>query len=189
MRIFKRLISIFITIQMAIGYISQEIHCADYNEQNRPKVSIIIPVYNVEPYLRECLDSVKNQTLKDIEIICIDDGSSDNSGKILDEYAKNDNRFIVIHQKNMGIGASRNKGLEKVSVEYITFVDSNDYLQLDAYEIAYNSAKKDKVDILQFQVQKFKDGEDVRIIEDNDYSEGYFVDNQDYFFKGNAIYE
>ena len=153
-------------------------------ENSCPKVSVIVPVYNTERYLRECLDSIKNQTLTDIEIICVDDGSPDNCGKILDEYAANDSRFIVIHQDNKGIGASRNCGLEKSTGEYITFVDSDDYLQLDAYETAYNSAKKDDADILQFQVQKFQDGEDARVIENNDYSEGYFVDNKDYFFEG-----
>ena len=77
-----------------------------------PKISIIIPVYNVEKYLQKCLDSVINQTYKNLEIICINDGSPDNSGKILDEYAKKDGRVIVIHQENAGVSVARNKGLE-----------------------------------------------------------------------------
>ena len=87
-----------------------------------PKVSVIIPVYNVEKYLRECLDSVINQTLKDIEIICVDDGSTDSSGKILDEYAQKDKRIKVIHQENQGLGAAHNVGIDLAKGEYIGFV-------------------------------------------------------------------
>ena len=76
------------------------------------KVSVIIPVYNVEKHLKKCLDSVVNQTLKDIEIICVDDGSPDNCGAILDEYAQKDNRIKVIHQENKGVAFARNRGLD-----------------------------------------------------------------------------
>ena len=99
-----------------------------------PKVSVIIPVYNVEKYLRQCLDSVVNQTLKDIEIICVDDGSTDNSLKILKEYAFKDDRFIIIEQKNQGAGAARNKGLEIATGEYLYFLDSDDFIDLRALE-------------------------------------------------------
>ncbi len=91
-----------------------------------PKVSIIVPVYNVEKYLSTCLDSLINQTLKDIEIICINDGSTDNSLNILNEYAQKDTRIIVINKENSGPGSCRNLGIEKATGEYIQFVDSDD---------------------------------------------------------------
>lgn len=113
-----------------------------------PKVSIIIPVYNVEKYLRNCLDSVIKQTLKDIEIICVDDESPDNCGTILDEYALKDNRIKVIHQKNKGVAVARNKGLDIALGDYIGFLDSDDMLDVDFYEKLYNKAKKNKLDIV-----------------------------------------
>ena len=105
-------------------------------------------MYNTEPYLRECLDSVVNQTLKDIEIICVDDGSPDNCGKILDEYAQKDKRIIVIHQQNKGLPMARQAGMDIATGEYIKHVDSDDYIDLRTLEICYDEAKKDDVDIL-----------------------------------------
>lgn len=112
-----------------------------------PKVSIIVPVYNVEKYLRKCLDSLINQTLKDIEIICVNDGSKDNSPKILEEYAKIDNRIVVINQENSGQSVARNKGIGIAKGEYIGFVDSDDWLDLDFFEKLYSSAIKNNADI------------------------------------------
>lgn len=102
-----------------------------------PKVSIIIPVYNSGDLLIKCLDSVKNQTLQDIEIICIDDGSTDYSPAILDDYAKNDNRFKIFHQKNVGAGISRNIAIDKVKGEFLMFVDSDDWIEEDTCEKLY----------------------------------------------------
>ena len=113
-----------------------------------PKVSAIIPVYNVEKYLRECLDSVINQTLKDIEIICVDDGSTDNSGKIIDEYATKDKRIVVIHKANGGYGHSCNKGLDKVRGEYTAILEPDDFVDEHMYEDLYNYAKQYDVDIV-----------------------------------------
>ena len=96
---------------------------------NKPTVSVIIPVYNVEQYLSKCLDSVINQTFKNIEIICINDGSTDNSLKILNEYAMADKRIIVINQENSGVYAARNKGLQIANGKYISFVDSDDWIE------------------------------------------------------------
>ena len=110
------------------------------SEKENPKISVIIPVYNTEEYLKECLDSVINQTLKDIEIILIDDGSTDNSGKFCDEYAEKDTRIKVIHQENQGLGRVRNKGLKIAKGEYIGFVDSDDWIAQDFYEKLYNAA-------------------------------------------------
>ena len=91
--------------------------------QDKIKVSVIVPVYNVEKYLRECLESLVNQTLKEIEIICINDGSEDSSLEILNEYASKDSRFVIINQENCGQSVARNKGLDVAKGEYIGFVD------------------------------------------------------------------
>lgn len=133
---------------------------ATENIETKPKISVVVPVYKVEQWLKECMDSLVNQTLKEIEIICVDDGSPDNCGKILDEYAEKDSRVKVIHQKNSGVQKARNAGLDIATGEYITFADSDDYLELNAYEVAYNYAKKDDVDILQFKYRQFYDGKD-----------------------------
>ena len=113
-----------------------------YKITYEPKVSIIIPVYNVEKYLPKCLDSVINQTLKDIEIICINDESPDNCGKILAEYAKQDSRIIVLNEKNSGQGSARNRGLEIAKGKYIQFLDSDDYYEPNCCEEMYNLMEK-----------------------------------------------
>ncbi len=118
--------------------------------ENMPKISVIIPVYNVEKFLRECLDSLKNQTLQELEFICINDGSTDNSLRILNEYASKDNRFIVISQINQGQGIARNKGIELAKGEYLSFVDPDDWIDLNTYEILYNKFSETGVDIIQF---------------------------------------
>lgn len=114
------------------------------------KVSVIVPVYNVEKYLSKCLDSLVNQTLRDLEIICINDGSTDNSLKILRQYASNDSRIIVIDQKNSGTGSARNRGLEVAKGEYIAFADPDDWFELNAFEELYKKAKELNAQILMF---------------------------------------
>ncbi|MEA4957107.1 Undecaprenyl-phosphate 4-deoxy-4-formamido-L-arabinose transferase [bioreactor metagenome] len=115
------------------------------------KVSVIVPVYNVEKYLEECLDSIVNQSLKDIEIICVNDGSTDNSLNILEKYSKKDNRIKIITKENGGLGPARKNGLDCSSGEYIFFVDSDDWLSLDALENLYNNAKNNNSDIVIFK--------------------------------------
>ena len=117
---------------------------------NNPKISIIIPVYNVEKYLRECLDSVANQTFRDIEIICVDDGSTDSSPAILDEYAANDSRFVVIHQENAWQATARNNGMAAAKGEYIFFMDSNDVIALDTLEMTYQAAEESGSEMVMF---------------------------------------
>ena len=95
---------------------------------NEELISVIIPIYKVEKYLRECIDSIINQSFKNLEIILVDDGSPDNCGKICDEYAKKDNRLKVIHKENGGLSSARNAGLDIATGEYISFVDSDDYV-------------------------------------------------------------
>ncbi|MHC1721411.1 MAG: glycosyltransferase [Clostridiaceae bacterium] len=111
-----------------------------------PKVSLIVPVYNVEKYINRCIDSLISQSLKDIEIILVDDESPDNCGAICDEYAKKDRRIKVIHKKNGGLGFARNSGLEAAEGEFSAFVDSDDYVSLDMYEKLYLEAKKNDAD-------------------------------------------
>lgn len=98
-----------------------------------PKISVIIPVYNVEKYLAECLTSVVNQTFKDIEIICVNDGSTDNSPKILEEFAQKDSRIKIINQENQGLSAARNTGLDVATGEYVSFIDSDNFVRTDLY--------------------------------------------------------
>lgn len=120
------------------------------------KVSVIIPVYNVAPWLKYCLNSVINQTLKDLEIICVNDASTDSSLEILREYQKMDNRIVVLnHDMNSGLSASRNTGIQYATGEYIYFLDSDDMIKFDALEILYNKAYADKLDVLCFDGETF----------------------------------
>ena len=118
-------------------------------------VSIIIPVYNVEKYLKECLDSAKNQTVTDIEIICIDDGSTDSSGAICDQFAAADSRFVVIHQANAGQSAARTKGLNIARGEFILFMDSDDKIDSRLIETALSSFTEEQIDIVQYGLEMF----------------------------------
>ena len=111
------------------------------------KISIIVPIYNVEKYLNRCIDSIINQTYKNLEIILVDDGSPDNCGKICDEYAKKDNRIKVVHKENGGVSSARNAGLDIVTGDYIGFVDGDDYIKFNMYEKLLNSAIKYNSDI------------------------------------------
>ena len=122
--------------------------CHMTNNEKLPKVSIIVPIYNVENYIRRCLDSLVNQTLKDIEIILIDDGSPDDSGKIADEYATMDKRIIVVHQKNSGAAVARNAGLKLARGEYIGFVDPDDWVDVGFFNGLYRASEKSGSDIV-----------------------------------------
>ena len=113
-----------------------------------PKISIIVPIYNVEKYIRECLDSLVNQTLKDIEIICINDGSTDSCPQILEEYASRDSRIKVINKANSGYGASMNMGFAAATGEYIGIVESDDFVKTNMFEDLYNLAKENNADVV-----------------------------------------
>lgn len=110
-------------------------------------ISVIVPIYNVEKYLTQCIESIINQTYKNLEIILVDDGSKDNSGKICDEYQKKDSRIKVIHKENGGTSSARNEGLEISTGKYIQFVDSDDYIDLDMIEFLYKILKEENADI------------------------------------------
>ncbi len=115
-----------------------------------PAISVIIPIYNVEKYLRRCLDSVLNQTFTDWQAICVNDGSPDNSAEILAEYAARDKRFVVVNKKNGGLSDARNVGMEHATGEYILYLDSDDFIHPQTMELAYYMAVRDKSDIVSF---------------------------------------
>ena len=110
-------------------------------------LSIIVPVYNVEPYLEDCLNSVLNQSLTDIEVICVNDGSTDKSFDILENYAKNDERMAVINQENAGHAVATNIGMTYATGEYLFLMDSDDIIEFNALELTYNKAKECDVEM------------------------------------------
>lgn len=120
-----------------------------------PKVSVLVPVYNVERYLSECLDSLINQTMKDIEIIAVDDGSTDSSGKILDEYAEKDSRIKVFHKRNTGYGNTMNVALSQATGEYVGILESDDFIAPDAFEKLYNTASEQQADVVKANYYRF----------------------------------
>lgn len=127
--------------------------------ENEIKVSVVIPVYNGKDYLDDCLNSIQNQTLKDIEIICVNDGSTDNSLEILNKHAKNDSRIKVIDKQNGGEASARQRGLEEAKGECVTFVDQDDKVDEKAYETAYNEMNAESADIVVWGWRNFTDGD------------------------------
>lgn len=125
------------------------------------KISVIIPVFNVEKYLEECLDSVCNQTFKNLEIICINDGSTDNSLNILETYLKNDDRIKIISQNNQGLGAARNAGLKIATGDLIYFIDSDDYIDLDTLQRLYDNMMSNDSDMVLFKFNTFGDDKNI----------------------------
>ena len=112
-----------------------------------PKISIIVPIYNVEKYLDKCVSSILNQTFTDFELLLVDDGSPDRCGEMCDEYAKKDSRVKVIHRKNGGLSAARNSGIDAACGKYIGFIDSDDYIEENMYEHLYDVITKYDADI------------------------------------------
>ena len=125
---------------------------------NGPKVSVIVPMYNVEKYLDTCVQSVRNQTLRDIEIILVDDGSPDRCGEMAEEYAKQDARIRVVHRENGGLGPARNSGMEVATGEYIGFVDSDDWIEPQMFEELYDAVTQRGADICFSGMQCMIDG-------------------------------
>lgn len=123
-----------------------------------PKISVIIPVYNVEKYLSECLDSILNQTFNDIEVICVNDGSTDNSLSILKEYQNKDSRIKILTQKNKGAASARNNGLNQAKGKYIYFMDSDDYIENNAFAEIYNLSESKNLDMNIFKIISFMEG-------------------------------
>lgn len=137
------------------------------------KISIIIPIYNVEKYIKQALNSVVNQTLKDIEIICINDCTQDNSFEIVKEYAKNDNRFVLLEQQeNQGQGVARNRGVFIASSKYIMFLDPDDWYEQNTCELAYNKIIKDNNDFVIFDFYNFYEAIQEKVL-DNKFSNSF----------------
>lgn len=125
-----------------VSIISEKLKAGMSDIMLKPKITVIVPVYNNELYLKQCVDSLISQTLKEIEILLIDDGSKDKSGVLCDQYAKLDSRIRVIHKKNEGLGLTRNRGMQEAKGEYFAFLDSDDYVAPDMYEKLWNQATK-----------------------------------------------
>ncbi|MBO5474034.1 MAG: glycosyltransferase family 2 protein [Lachnospiraceae bacterium] len=141
------------------------------------KVSFIVPVYGVERYINQCIDSILNQTLNDFELILIDDGSPDRSPQICDEYAKKDSRIKVIHKVNEGVAIARNTGLEIASGEYAYIVDSDDWIEADAAEKLYKSAKEKSVDcVMSDCVLHYENGNQIRM---QQFSQKFYTEDKD----------
>ena len=139
--------------------------------ENLIKVSVIIPVYNAEPYLEECLESICNQTLKSIEIICVNDGSTDKSLNVLNKFANQDSRIRIINQENRGQSQARNVGIRQAQGKYIYFLDSDDYLSVEALETLVNTMEAGDLEILLFNANVFGEGgvEEKRLQTEKDY--------------------
>lgn len=117
------------------------------NSSNKPLISIIVPVYNIEKYLPKCIDSIIEQTYTNLDIILVDDGTPDSSGEICDTYAKRDNRIRVVHKKNGGVSSARNTGIDNAKGEYICFIDGDDYVMSDYVEYLYQILIENDVDV------------------------------------------
>ena len=133
------------------------------NKKELPLISVIMPVYNVEEFVGKTIESVLNQTLKNIEFYAVDDGSTDDSGKICDEYAKKDKRLIVIHKKNGGAPEARNVAIDKAKGKYLYFIDSDDWIESDYLEKMYNLAEKNNADLVVtgFLMEYYQNGKEV----------------------------
>ena len=144
------------------------------------KISVIIPVYNVEKYIRECLDSVLEQSLKDIEIVCVNDGSTDGSRGVLSEYEAGDKRIIVLDKENGGLSSARNSGIDIAQGKYVLFLDSDDLLNSEeALSILYDKAEKEVLDQLYFDAEVFFENEEVKT-QNSNYIE-YYKRKKNYF--------
>lgn len=150
-----------------------------------PKISVIIPVFNSGNLLKNCLNSIKNQTLPDIEIICVDDGSTDNSLEILKEYRSLDKRFKIYHQENMGAGGARNKGIEESCGEFILFVDSDDNIEKETCKKLYEQASRLDCDLILFDAMRhFENDRNLKLVhfrKNNDIDYNIKVFNYEYF--------
>ncbi len=153
-----------------------------------PSVSVVVPVYNVEPYLRKCMDSLVHQTRTDIEIICVNDGSTDGSGAILKEYAEKDSRVKVVKQENAGQSTARNRGIRMARGEFLYFMDSDDYIDLNAMSVLYEHASKDSLDVLYFDGDAIF--EDVGLETKHAYYASYYKRKKEYssVVPGNMLY-
>lgn len=129
-----------------------------------PKVSVVIPIYNVEKYLEQCLRSVLEQTLQDIEVICIDDGSTDGSAQLIDAYAANDSRMRVVHRENGGYGSAVNAGMDMAQGKYIAIVESDDYIKPNMYERLFQLAESKDLDVIKADFYRFVGNDETKAV-------------------------
>lgn len=149
-----------VAIMCLSPYLVSENEAKNISNSSGIKVSIVVPVYNTEKYLDECLQTLENQTLKEIEIICVNDGSKDNSLQILENHAKKDSRVKVINQENAGVCAARNNGLRSAKGDFVIFCDSDDLIPSYAYEKAYEDAIRYNVDVVGLKMMAFVEGKE-----------------------------
>lgn len=148
------------------------------------KVSIIIPVYNAENFIARCLNSISNQTFENLEIICVNDGSTDNSLQVLKEHAQKDSRIIIVDKKNEGVSAARNAGIKRSTGEYVTFVDADDWLENNAIEIMHKTIEEKQVDVIRANYFKNKSEKEITKIGDMCKLEGMCIfSNEEDFAK------
>ena len=134
-----------------------------------PKVTVVVPVFNVEKYLHQCIESLLNQTYRNLEIILVDDGSTDNSGVICDQYRQKDQRIKVIHKCNQGLGFARNSGMKETTSDYITFMDSDDYADEDMIEELMRPIIDENADTVIGGFKKVNDEKKILFIDKNEY--------------------
>lgn len=161
-----------------------------------PLISVIVPVYNVEPYLQKCVDSVLNQSFQNFELILVDDGSIDNSGKICNEYALKDKRIKVIHQKNSGLSTARNNGFKITKGDYICFLDSDDWYSKNALEVLFNIIKNNEVEISMIKLVEtntenisFERKKGVKILSSDDCINSLKKEHSNYVTPCNKLYK
>ncbi|MCR5342628.1 MAG: glycosyltransferase [Butyrivibrio sp.] len=148
---------------------------------NSPKISIIVPIYNVEKYLAKCLDTLTGQSLKDIEILAVNDGSTDGSLSILQQYAEKDSRIVILNKENGGLSDARNYAFSHIKGEYVGFIDSDDYVDPDMYEVMYNEAIKESADIVECNLHHtFDNSEDTEIGE-------HITDKKEMIMNGRSV--
>ncbi len=154
-----------------------------------PEISVIVPIYNVEKYLSDCLDSILSQTFQDFEVICVNDGSTDNCYQIIDKYALQDKRISVIHQENKGVSRARNVGIEQATGKYITFCDSDDYWHRDFLKIMHELITKYDVDMVSSDIVPTKNRYSKNLSDLSNFKPKLkLIDNPfDYFLKTNKI--
>ena len=151
----KYIKNIFVLAALIFSFCAADKVFAEEVKEESPKISVVVTVYNTEKYLRRCLDSIINQNFKDIEIVCVNDGSKDNSLKILNEYAEKDSRVKVVDQENQGVSGARNTGVREASAKYLSFVDSDDYVDPKIYEKGYNLISSNDADVYIMRWDRF----------------------------------
>ena len=166
-RYFRSVFAVFVSVMVSLSFAISKSNSSENGPYIAPKVSIVMPVYNSEKYLKESIESVLNSTMKEFELICVNDGSKDNSLKILKRYAKKDPRIVVINQKNQGAAVARQNGVDRARGKCIAFLDSDDMIDPEAYATAYDYMIRYEADIVVFGWRNFSDNDGKTIRNDS----------------------